>query len=122
MKMNNEEFSNMINWDKLMEKSNNFKNQKPFNFSFIEEFFNQEWFDLFVRSGNQGWFNQCCPLTAHLRLPVRGGRKSRGWDRICFAFPDPEVGRRWRFSRIFNDLQRFSRIFNVFSLIFVGFH
>ena len=43
--MNNEDFSNMINWDKLMEKSNNFKNQKPFNFSFIEEFFNHEFYE-----------------------------------------------------------------------------
>ena len=45
MKMNNEDFSNMVNWDKLMEKSNDFKNQKPFNFSFIEEFFNHEFYE-----------------------------------------------------------------------------
>ena len=45
MKMSSEDFSNLINWDNLMKKSEDFKNQEPFNFSFIEEFFNREFYE-----------------------------------------------------------------------------
>jgi len=43
--MQSEEFSNMINWDNLFKQSANFKNSDPFPFAFIEEFFNEEFYN-----------------------------------------------------------------------------
>ncbi len=43
--METEKFSNMINWDNLFNQSDAFKNNKPFSFAFIENFFNKEFYD-----------------------------------------------------------------------------
>ena len=43
--MTSENFSNIVNWNNLLEKSSNFKSQKPFNFAFIENFFEKNFYD-----------------------------------------------------------------------------
>ena len=45
MSSNNEDFSNIINWNNLHEQSRNFKNQKPFSFAFVENFFNRDFYE-----------------------------------------------------------------------------
>ena len=40
-----EDFSNMVNWDNVFKNLDIFKNQKPFKFGFIEEFFNREFYE-----------------------------------------------------------------------------
>lgn len=39
------DFSDLVNWDNLFKKSNDFKKQKPFKFAFIEEFFVRGFYD-----------------------------------------------------------------------------
>ena len=43
--MTSENFSNIVNWNNILEKSSNFKSQKPFNFAFIENFFEKNFYD-----------------------------------------------------------------------------
>ena len=40
-----EDFSNIINWDSVDNQSNSFKNQTPFRFAFIEDFFEREFYE-----------------------------------------------------------------------------
>ena len=40
-----EDFSNIINWDAVQNQSESFKNQTPFHFAFIEEFFKKEFYE-----------------------------------------------------------------------------
>ena len=40
-----EDFSNIINWDSVGNQSNSFKNQTPFRFAFIEDFFEREFYE-----------------------------------------------------------------------------
>ena len=40
-----EDFSNIINWDAVQNQSESFKNQTPFHFAFIEEFFKREFYE-----------------------------------------------------------------------------
>ncbi len=40
-----EDFSNIINWDNLFVKSEEFKQNKYFKFGFIEEFFNHDFYE-----------------------------------------------------------------------------
>lgn len=40
-----EDFSNLINWDNLHKNSETFKENKPFKFGFIEEFFVREFYE-----------------------------------------------------------------------------
>lgn len=40
-----EDFSNIINWDAVQTQSDSFKNQTPFHFAFIEEFFKREFYE-----------------------------------------------------------------------------
>ena len=40
-----EDFSNIVNWDNLFAKSEEFKQNKPFKFDFIEEFFNRDFYE-----------------------------------------------------------------------------
>ena len=39
------EFSNIINWDNFLNKSQDFKTNKPFKFAFIEEFFHRDFYE-----------------------------------------------------------------------------
>jgi len=39
------EFSRMINWENVLKKSIEFKNQKPFKFGFIEEFIDRDFYE-----------------------------------------------------------------------------
>ena len=44
--MNNmEDFSGIVNWENVFKESESFKNQKPFRFAFIREFFHREFYD-----------------------------------------------------------------------------
>jgi len=40
-----ETFSNLVNWENLNKHKDIFQTQKPFNFVFVENFFNQEFYD-----------------------------------------------------------------------------
>ncbi len=40
-----EDFSKLINWKNLEKQSDNFKNNKPFKFGFIEEFFQRDFYE-----------------------------------------------------------------------------
>ena len=40
-----EDFSNIINWGSVDNQSNSFKNQTPFRFAFIEDFFEREFYE-----------------------------------------------------------------------------
>lgn len=40
-----EDFSNIVNWDSIFNQSNSFKNQTPFHFAFIEEFFKRDFYE-----------------------------------------------------------------------------
>lgn len=40
-----EDFSKLINWENLEKQSDNFKNNKPFKFAFIEEFFQRDFYE-----------------------------------------------------------------------------
>ncbi len=40
-----EDFSNIINWDSVFNQSDSFKNQTPFHFTFIEEFFARDFYE-----------------------------------------------------------------------------
>lgn len=40
-----EDFSNMINWNNLHRNSQTFKNNKPFRFAFVEEFFVKDFYE-----------------------------------------------------------------------------
>ncbi len=56
--MNTEDFSNIINWDNLSNQSSNFKNQKPFKFGFVEDFFDKNFYEKLYSSYpkiDQGW-------------------------------------------------------------------
>ena len=39
------EFSGIINWENFLAKSQDFKNQKPFRFAFIEDIFNKDFYE-----------------------------------------------------------------------------
>ena len=39
------EFSNIVNWDNLQKKSNEFQQNKPFRFGFVEEFFKRKFYE-----------------------------------------------------------------------------
>lgn len=39
------EFPKIINWENVFKKSDEFKNQKPFKFGFIEEFFDRDFYE-----------------------------------------------------------------------------
>ena len=39
------EFSNIVNWENLQNRSNEFKTNKPFRFGFVEEFFNRDFYE-----------------------------------------------------------------------------
>ncbi len=45
-----QEFTNMINWDKLHENSSYFKNNKPFKFGYVEEFFDRDFYEELYKS------------------------------------------------------------------------
>jgi len=56
--LNTEDFSNIINWDNLSNQSSNFKNQKPFKFGFVEDFFDKNFYEKLYSSYpkiDQGW-------------------------------------------------------------------
>lgn len=38
-------FMDIINWEKVFEKSEEFKNNSPFRFTYVENFFNQDFYD-----------------------------------------------------------------------------
>lgn len=40
-----DDFSNIINWENIFNKSEDFKNAKPFKFGFVEEFFKKDFYD-----------------------------------------------------------------------------
>ena len=40
-----ENFSSLVNWENLDKQKEKFQNQEPFRFAFIENFFNQEFYD-----------------------------------------------------------------------------
>ena len=40
-----EDFSNIVNWDSVFNQSDSFKNQTPFHFAFIEEFFVRDFYE-----------------------------------------------------------------------------
>ena len=42
--------SKIINWEKVFENSEYFKNNKPFNFGYVEEFFDQKFYDELYKS------------------------------------------------------------------------
>jgi len=44
------EFSNIINWDNFLNKSQDFKTNKPFKFAFIEEFFHRDFYEKLYKS------------------------------------------------------------------------
>ena len=37
--------TNMVNWEKVFEKSDSFKNNPDFKFTFVEDFFQKDMFD-----------------------------------------------------------------------------
>ena len=45
-----EEFSDIINWDRFLDKSQDFKTKKPFKFTFIEEIFNRDFYEKLYNS------------------------------------------------------------------------
>ncbi len=45
-----EEFSDIINWDRFLDKSQDFKSKKPFKFTFIEEIFNRDFYEKLYNS------------------------------------------------------------------------
>ena len=44
------EFSGIINWENFLAKSQDFKNQKPFRFAFIEDIFNKDFYEKLYES------------------------------------------------------------------------
>ena len=40
-----ENFSNLVNWENLNKQKEKFQTQEPFRFAFVEDFFNQEFYD-----------------------------------------------------------------------------
>jgi len=40
-----EDFSDIINWENIFNKSEDFKNAKPFKFGYVEEFFKRDFYD-----------------------------------------------------------------------------
>ena len=36
---------NLVNWENVYQKSNDFKSQQPFKFGFVPNFFNQPFYD-----------------------------------------------------------------------------
>ena len=45
-----EDFSRIVNWENVFKQSTIFKNNKPFNFAFIEEFFEREFYERLYQS------------------------------------------------------------------------
>tara|TARA_Y100001936_G_C16048641_1_gene656299 strand:+ start:723 stop:1406 length:684 start_codon:yes stop_codon:yes gene_type:complete len=43
--LSSEDFSNIVNWKNLADQSLKFKNQKPFSFGFIEDFFDKNFYE-----------------------------------------------------------------------------
>ncbi len=51
--------NNIINWDNIFEKSEEFKNNEPFRFTYIEQVFEQDFYDKLYESFpkfNEDWF------------------------------------------------------------------
>ena len=40
-----EDFSNLVNWEKVFDQSEKFKKQEPFNFGYVENFLENEFYE-----------------------------------------------------------------------------
>lgn len=99
--MKSEDFRNLINWEKLFEQSNNFKNSKPFSFAFIEDFFNEDFYEnlynTYPKIDNSWTISSAMSKYQHYKT----------WNNSSINDPD-EPGDDPSLSKYFNQLKRYA--------------
>lgn len=73
------EFSDIINWNNILNKSQDFKTKKPFKFTFVEEFFNRDFYEKLFKSypslSTNDWNEASTPSKSQLTM-YWGGAES----------------------------------------------
>ena len=92
-------YSDMINWENVFANSNTFKNNKPFSYGFIENFFHEDFYNElyntypkldekwyiptdFGRSAKKRWFGSADPNSDQKSVDLEDTSLSRAWNQF----------------------------------------
>ena len=113
------EFSGIINWENFLAKSQDFKNQKPFRFAFIEDIFNKDFYEKLYESypslDKEDW--HVSSMTSKLQL-------NNYWNDdkmdIVKSGGDPRFSNEWNTFKKYTESQEFIENIRKFSGIDVN--
>ena len=111
-----EDFSNIINWDAVEAKSNSFKNQTPFHFAFIEEFFKREFYEKLFETYpkiDETWEISNHPTKTQLLKFWNG----IGPNEVVGYEDDPQYGEEWNKFKRYTQSEEFIEKIREFSNI-----
>ena len=111
-----ENFNNMINWENLLKKSNDFQNNKPFKFGFIEEFFNRDFYNKLYETYpkiDDSWSIINTP--SKYQLAKFWNRPNSSELEILNDDPDPSISKEWNKLKRYIMTDEFIKKFEGFS-------
>ena len=108
--------SEIINWENLLQKSNDFKNNKPFKFGFVEQFFNKNFYNKLYESYpkiDDSWSIISTP--SKYQLAKFWNRSNTSELEILTNEKDESVGKEWNELKQYAMTDEFIKKFEEFS-------
>jgi hypothetical protein len=108
-----EDFSGIVNWENVFKESESFKNQKPFRFGFIREFFHREFYEkLYEGYPDLSTFQDGSDLSRSQFSKIWGGF---GQHDIVENIDDPNFNEYWNKFQRYTCTKEFIENFRKFS-------